>query len=99
MKHTIEEEFERFLIKSGYSEITPSGLPSTVYSYTKAVNSILEEEHLTWSELVNQISHIIPLYSQGGAKEDIGNKSNQIYINALHRFEDFVNNSNLAPTP
>lgn len=95
IKDTIEQDFERYLIASGYSVETPSGNPSTVNSYITAVNSILEDEGLTWNSLPSQISRIVLLYSEGGAKEAVGRKSNYTYLNALRRFEDFVNNSTL----
>lgn len=95
IKDTIEKDFEEYLIASGYSVETPSGNPSTVNSYITAVNSILEDEGLTWNGLITQISKIVLLYSEGGEKEDIGSKSNYTYLNALRRFADFVDNSTL----
>ena len=53
----------------------------------------MEEEKLTWQSLSTQISSVVSLYDVGGAKEEIGSRSNYTYINALRRFEDFVNNS------
>ena len=91
----IEQSFEEYLIASGYSEETPSGAPSTVNAYIKAVEYVMEEEKLTWQSLTTQISSVISLYDIGGAKEEVGSKSNYTYINALRRFEDFVNNSTL----
>ena len=95
IKDTIEKDFEEYLIASGYSVETPSGNPSTVNSYITAVNSILEDEGVTWNSLITQISKIVLLYSEGGEKEDIGSKSNYTYLNALRRFADFVDNSTL----
>ena len=93
IKGAIEQDFENYLIASGYSIETPSGAPSTVNSYITAVNSVLDDEGLTWNSLIDQIARIVPIYDEGGAKEDIGSKSNYTYLNALRRFQDFVNNS------
>lgn len=93
IKGAIESDFEKYLIASGYSVETPSGLPSTVSEYIRAINSILEDEGLTWNGLISRISELVMIYGKGGAKEDVGSKSNWTYINALHRFEDFVNNA------
>ena len=93
IKGMIEQSFEEYLIASGYSEETPSGAPSTVNAYIKAVEYVMEEEKLAWQSLTTQISSVVSLYDIGGAKEEIGSKSNYTYINALRRFEDFVNNS------
>jgi len=95
IKGMIEQSFEEYLIASGYSEETPSGAPSTVNSYITAVNSILGDEGLSWNSLIDQIDRIVPIYDEGGAKADIGSKSNYTYLNALRRFQDFVNNSAL----
>lgn len=45
---------------------------------------------LRWQK---KISSIASLYDIGGAKEEIGDRGNRTVINALRRFEDFVNNS------
>ena len=95
IKGAIEQDFENYLIASGYSIETPSGNPSTVNSYITAVNSILGDEGLSWNSLIDQIDRIVPIYDEGGAKEDVGSKSNYTYLNALRRFQDFVNNSAL----
>ena len=93
IKDAIEQSFEEYLIASGYREETPSGAKSTVNAYIKAVEYVMEEEKLTWQSLSTQISSVVSLYDVGGAKEEIGSRSNYTYINALRRFEDFVNNS------
>ena len=91
VKGYIEAAFEEYLISSGYSEYTDSGNPSTVFSYTRAIKSVLEEEGLSWHSLQRDIENIVPIYDIGGAKEYIGAKSNYTVINALKRFREFVN--------
>ena len=86
----VRDGYEAYLITNRYAEITPpGGSPSTVPQYIRAVESVLEEEHLTWSTLESRISRVIALYGEGGAKEALGNKSNKTWINALKRFEEF----------
>ena len=87
----IEEAFEEYLIKEGYKVETDSGNPSTVYSYINGVNTVLEEEGISWTVLKRDIGDIIEMYDEDGIKSDIGNKSNKTVINALRRFEEFVN--------
>ena len=87
----IEEAFEAYLIKAGYKVETDSGNPSTVYSYINGVNTVLEEEGISWTVLKRDIGDIIEMYDEDGIKSDIGNKSNKTVINALRRFEEFVN--------
>ena len=88
-----EKDFESFLKANKYSEETKNGTKSTVYSYVNAVKSCMESEGLDWTSLIQQISSVIRIYDIGGAKEDIGYRGNNTVINALRRFEDFVNNS------
>ena len=82
--------FEIYLIMEGYKVETDSGNPSTVYSYINAVESVLEEEGLSWDTLKTNISAIVPQYDVGGSKELVGAKSNKTYINALKRFAEFL---------
>lgn len=91
VKGTLEKAFEEYLIKAGYKEETASGNPSTVSCYVKGVETVLYEEGISWSTLEANISTIIPKYDVGGEKEHIGAKSNSTVINALRRFEEFIN--------
>lgn len=92
VKGAIETAYETFLIKAGYETETPGGAPSTVYSYSGAIaRHVLEEEHMTWESLQYNIGDIVKKYDVGGSKEHIGIKSNKTVINALKRFNEFVN--------
>ena len=88
----IATAFEAYLINEGYATETPSGHPSTVYSYISAIeNDVLDEEHISWDMLKSNIESILPIYDVGGKKEHIGTKSKYTVINALRRFAEFVN--------
>jgi len=92
IKGPVEEAYEAFLIKAGYETETPSGAPSTVYSYSGAIaRHVLQEEHISWETLKNDIGTVIKKYEVGGIKEHIGARSNSTVLNALRRFEEFVN--------
>ena len=91
VRGSIELAFEEYLINAGYCEYTVSGNPSTVFSYIHAIKKVLEEEGLSWYALQNNIENIVPIYDIGGAKQHIGAKSNYTVINALKRFNEFVN--------
>ena len=86
----VASDFENYLINAGYKEETDDGVPSTVYSYLNAVESVRTEEGISWDTLKNNISSIVPKYDEGGAKELIGAKSNRTVINALKRFAEFA---------
>jgi hypothetical protein len=83
--------FEIYLIMEGYKVETDSGDPSTVYSYVNAVESVLEEEGLTWDALKANISATVSKYDVGGEQETFGAKSNRTVISALKCFENYVN--------
>ena len=88
----IQLEYERYLISKGYETTTPSGYDSTVYSYSGGITRhVLENEHISWAGLKSNIGDIIKKYDVGGAMEEIGAKSNSTVINALKRFDEFVN--------
>lgn len=87
---TVAKEYEAYLIKEQYRIETDSGMPSTVYSYIKAVETVLEEERIGWLTLKNEILRVIPIYDIGGEKESIGSKSNKTVINALKRFKEYT---------
>ena len=92
VKGTVQTDYESYLISAGYETETPSGYDSTVYAYSKAIaNHVLKNEHMTWNGLQGNIDNIVKRYDVGGAMECTGAKSNNTVINALKRFQEFVN--------
>ena len=88
----MREQFKEYLIKEGYKEYTPSGLPSTVYDYIKRIDFICEEENLlNWNQLAGNVDKYVAMYDVGGRKEFLGELSHRAVINALKRFRDFLN--------
>ena len=85
------KSFKTYLTNQGYKTKTPNGAPSTVDSYAKAVGKVVERENTDWPTLGKNISGIVKKYGPGGKEEDFGNKSHSTCINALRRFEEFVN--------
>lgn len=90
-KLTIQDKFKKYLKNRGYKEFSSCGNQSTVYDYIKRIDKVCGVENYSWHELANAIHKIIPLYDIGGEKEDIGNKSHRSVINALKRFQEFIN--------
>ena len=92
VKGVVQTDYEDYLISADYKTKTPSGHDSTVYAYSKAIaNHVLKNEHMTWEELRGNIADIVKKYDVGGAMEHIGAKSNNTVIDALKRFQEFVN--------
>ncbi len=83
-------KFEEYLEKRGYSKLTPSGLPSTVYDYKKRVLKICKREGIGFENLANNISDYVIKYDKFGVDFEYGKKSKRAYINALKRFEEFL---------
>ncbi len=86
----MKEKFKSYLIKQGYSELTPSGKPSTVYDYIKRVDKICNREKISISNLARNINIYIEKYDSNGTESDFGKKSHHAYINALKRFKEFL---------
>jgi len=94
MDNIILDKFEKYLVERGYKQITPSGLPSTTYSYSKArVPKICKREGVSVKQLADNIRYYIKKYDSGGSESKFGNKSNRAFINALKRFEEFINST------
>jgi len=86
------DKFEQYLIERGYSEETPSGLPSTTYDYSKKrIPKICEREEISVEQLAGNIKHYVEKYDKGGSESKFGKRSNDAFINALKRFEEFIN--------
>ena len=86
----MKAKYVAYLISQGYKEITPSGNPSTTYSYTKRIDNVCDWENIDWETLREIIDTIVPQYELGGSKEEYGSKSHRTVINALYRFQECV---------
>lgn len=89
----MKEKFKAYLISQGYSEITPSGKPSTVYDYMKRIDHVCAWENIDWATLKSRIDVVVQQYDSGGEKEILGNKSHRAVINALYRFQECVHSN------
>ena len=89
----MNQAFEQYLIKQGYSQYTKSGHPSTVYDYQKRVLKVCEYEHTDLPGLASMIDSIVVEYDVGGKKEELGHKSHNAIINALRAFRGFVHSN------
>lgn len=83
--------YKEYLIQQGYQQYTPTGNPSTVYSYSNAVEKVRKMEKLSWLELGSRIMNIVAEYGPGGRKEAEGKKGNNTVICALKQFANFLN--------
>lgn len=82
--------FEEFLIDCGYSQVTPSGLPSTVPQYIHAIKKVCDAEHVSLITLPKCIDQIVKKYDVGGEKELVGKQGHSTVINALKRYAEFI---------
>lgn len=81
------EAFKTYLIKQGYSEVTPSGKPSTVYDYAKRVLRIYERENTTIKELAVNIGQYVDKYGKYGVEYEFGKRGDNVFFSALKRFK------------
>jgi len=86
------EKFKNYLIDEGYSELTPSGNPSTVYDYVKRVDKICIRENINIEILAENIKLYVDKYGPNGNQAEFGKSSHNAYICALRKFEDFSSN-------
>lgn len=87
----ILNDFEKYLEDKGYSKLTPSGKPSTTHDYSqRRIPAIISREAISINRLIRDISLVVSKYDSSGSESDYGNKSNRAYINALKRFEEFI---------
>lgn len=86
-----ENGYKQWLKKLGYKEFTPSGLPSTIYSYVCAIKKVMKREGIqNWSQLADQIGRLVFDYGEFGKHSEYGKQSNSTVINALERFKDYL---------
>lgn len=85
------ENFKEYLIQEGYSEETPAGNPSTAYDYKKRINQICEREGVSAGDLALNIADYLQKYDTHGEEEVFGASSHRANINALKRFQEFIN--------
>lgn len=89
-QNKILRDFKNYLIRCGYAEYTPSGLPSTAYDYVGRIKKVLEWENISLEELNHNIDTICRDYDIGGVKQNLGEKSHRSVINALKRYREFL---------
>lgn len=84
------EKFRTFLIGQEYSEVTPSGKPSTVYDYEKRIKRICERENVSINEFANNIEYYVDQYGPDGKDADFGRKSHNAYISAIRKYAEYL---------
>lgn len=90
-ENEILNRFESYLESEEYSVVTPKGLPSTTYDYAHTrIPFVLKEERIDIQTLINKINLYVKMYDFRGLKSDMGNKSHRAVINALKRFQEFI---------
>lgn len=87
------KNFYDYLVMKGYKEVTPSGNKSTASDYVYRVEKVCHDEKISVTKLASNIAQYVKEYDVGGIKEELGKKSRSSVINALKRFEEFINDS------
>ena len=90
-KNLLKTEYKNWLIRQGYKELTPSGLPSTVGQYISSIEKIIVREGKeSWAHLSLNLDRLLKDYDTGGVNEKFGAKAHRTPINALYRFQEFL---------
>ena len=84
------EKFRNYLIDNGYSDLTPTGKPSTATDYSNRIKRICGRENITLNELAKNIDFYVEDYGPKGNNSEYGKKSNNAYISALKQFKNFL---------
>ena len=80
-----------FFTENAYGPCGPSGNPSTTHDYSqRRIPAIISREGISLKRLIKDVSMVISKYDSFGSESDYGNKSNRAYINALKRFEEYI---------
>ena len=87
---TLLDNFQVYLIRRGYKEFTPAGLPSTAPQYKNAVSEIKSYEGIPLELFCRNIDSIIKEYDVGGRKQNLGEQGHRTWINALKRFKEYL---------
>ena len=87
------KDFYDYLVMKGYKEVTPGGNRSTAPQYVHSIEKVCHYEKISVATLADHIAQYVKEYDVGGIKEERGKESNSTVINALKRFEEFINES------
>ena len=80
-----KQEYVDYLTEKGYSI-------GTTFSYSSCIERVMIFENIgDWQGIVNNINLLLKEYGLGGDKEDLGDLSHKAVINALRRFNEFLN--------
>lgn len=85
-----QEMYTDYLISNGLSQYTDHGDPSTVYDYSRRIESVLKREGLTWADLPEHIDMLVQEYDKGGGKAKLGATSHNAVISALKQVQNMV---------
>ena len=92
----LKARFNQYLILEGYRSKSLSGNPSTIPQYVSSVEKVCEREGCTWTLLASRIGIIVHRYDIGGREEEFGNLSHRTVVNALKRFQEFIENYDIT---
>ena len=81
------KEFENWLLEQNYK-------PTTAADYHGRIERLCRKEEFTLAYLMENISSILPQYETIGEKSSYGKRSHTSVIQALRKFQMFIQMSN-----
>lgn len=84
----MQKQFEQYLLAKNYS-------PLTSIDYPSRLDRLCRKEKFSYEHLAQHLSEIMPQYDRAGEKASYGKRSHSSVINALRRFSEFLNETNV----
>ena len=86
----MQNTYTTWLQNQGYSLLTPSGRPSSIYDYLRGIKRVCREENIVLEEAAEHIDELSRLYRRGGQYESIGRKISGSVAASVAQFKKFV---------
>ena len=84
----MQKQFEQYLLAKNYS-------PLTSIDYPSRLERLCRKEKFSYEHLAQHLDEIMPQYERDGKKSSYGKRSHSSVINALRRFSEFLNETNI----
>lgn len=84
----MQKQFEQYLLAKNYS-------PFTSIDYPSRLDRLCRKEKISYEHLAQHLPEIMPQFERTGKKASYGKRSHFSVINALRRFSEFLNETNI----
>lgn len=85
----MQKQFEQYLLAKNYSYLTSIDYPARL-------ERLCRKEKISYEHLAQHLPEIMPQFDKNGKKSSYGKRSHSSVINALRRFSEFLNETNIV---